>query len=215
MAESESGARRGTADRVFDLCFASFVSVLWNGGGRRESVTLVRRVQAVSDPKPGDRMARERRWGLCPAAGVAHSLYPTPPAAADFLLTLASPAQLHRTKVTAGVTTAVSGDFRPAVPSAVTRFLFQEKYEMPLIPKQKREVKRPITIKLEQSLAERLNSYARCLESSRDHVVGSIVRYVMDRDKDFAAWMPTTGNAGEHFNSGTGKQQETAAKAGS
>ena len=82
---------------------------------------------------------------------------------------------------------------------------------MPLIPKQKREVKRPITIKLEQSLAERLNSYARFLESSRDHVVGNIVRYVMDRDKDFAAWMTTTGDA----NPAGAKQQEIAAKAGS
>ena len=86
---------------------------------------------------------------------------------------------------------------------------------MPLIPKQKREIKRPITIKLEQSLAERLNSYARFLESSRDHVVGNIVRYVMDRDKDFAAWVITTGNAGEHVSSASGTQQETAAKAGS
>jgi len=82
---------------------------------------------------------------------------------------------------------------------------------MPLIAKQKREVKRPITIKLEQNLAERLNAYARFLESSRDHVVGSIVRYVMDRDKDFAVWMTTTGDAG----STTAKQQETAVKAGS
>ena len=60
---------------------------------------------------------------------------------------------------------------------------------MPLIPKQKREVKRPITIKLEQGVAERLNCYAQFLESSRDFVIGSIVQYVMDRDKDFAAYL--------------------------
>jgi len=117
--------------------------------------------------------------------------------------------------VTAEVTAVVSAHFRPAVTPAVTRFLFQEKYEMPLIAKQKREVKRPITIKLEQSLAERLNCYARFLESSRDHVVGSIVRYVMDRDKDFAAWMTTPGNAGAHADAAISKQQEAAAKVGS
>lgn len=86
---------------------------------------------------------------------------------------------------------------------------------MPLIARQKREVKRPITIKLEQGLAERLNLYARFLESSRDHVVGSIVQYVMDRDKDFAAYVIATRDGSPH--NGTAKEpvSGTAAKAGS
>jgi hypothetical protein len=77
---------------------------------------------------------------------------------------------------------------------------------MPLIQKQKREVRRPITIKLEESLAERLNSYVRFLDSSRDFVIGSIVKYVMDRDKDFAAYLAAGPD--------TGSEAETAAKAG-
>jgi hypothetical protein len=77
---------------------------------------------------------------------------------------------------------------------------------MPLIPKQKREVRRPITIKLEESLAERLNSYARFLDSSRDFVIGSIVKYVMDRDKDFAAYLAAKPDSGS--------EAETAAKTG-
>ena len=82
---------------------------------------------------------------------------------------------------------------------------------MPLIQKQKREVKRPVTIKLEESLAERLNSYARFLESSRDHVVGSIVQYVMDRDKDFAAYLAGKRNGSPEGEGTAG----TAVKAGS
>jgi hypothetical protein len=77
---------------------------------------------------------------------------------------------------------------------------------MPLIQKQQREVRRPITIKLEESLAERLNSYARFLDSSRDFVIGSIVKYVMDRDKDFAAYLAAKPDSGT--------EPVTAAKAG-
>lgn len=86
---------------------------------------------------------------------------------------------------------------------------------MPLIPRQKREVKRPITIKLEQGLAERLNSYARFLESSRDHVVASIVQYVMDRDRDFAAHLATTRSSNPPDGELKGAASGTAAKAGS
>ena len=86
---------------------------------------------------------------------------------------------------------------------------------MPLIQKQKREIKRPITIKLEQELAERLNSYARFLESSRDHVIGSIVKYVMDRDRDFAAYLAANRTASPAVDAAGGIESETAAKAGS
>ena len=85
---------------------------------------------------------------------------------------------------------------------------------MPLIQKQKREVKRAITIKLEESLADRLNSYARFLESSRDHVVGSIVQYVMDRDKDFAAHLVAMRNGNPDGGDSGGTTSGTAAKAG-
>jgi hypothetical protein len=132
--------------------------------------------QAVSDLKPGDRRAGERQRGLCPAAGVAHSLFLTLPPALPPLSDVPIYDQTHTTR----------GDRRsdrwrvrrlPASGHSHGHPIpLQEKYEMPLIQKQKREIKRPITVKLEQELAERLNSYARFLESSRDHVIGSIVK---------------------------------------
>lgn len=86
---------------------------------------------------------------------------------------------------------------------------------MPLIQKQRREVKRPITIKLEQSLAERLNCYARFLESSRDHVIGCIVQYVMDRDKDFAVHLAALQNGSERPERADGKRPQAIANSGS
>lgn len=83
---------------------------------------------------------------------------------------------------------------------------------MPLIPKQKREVKRPITIKLEETLADRLNWYAAFLESSRDHVVSGILQYVMDRDKDFAAYLAANGTGRPDVDR---DRTEAAAEAGS
>ncbi len=83
---------------------------------------------------------------------------------------------------------------------------------MPLIQKQKREVKRPITIKLEQNLADRLNWYAAFPESSRDRVVSGILQYVMDRDKDFAAYV-TANEPGS--SQGDKTPSATTAKAGS
>ena len=82
---------------------------------------------------------------------------------------------------------------------------------MPLIQKQKREVKRPITIKLEDGLADRLNSYVQFLESSRDYVVATILRYVMDRDKEFVAHLAAHGQSSQIPQS----KPEAAAKAGS
>ena len=56
---------------------------------------------------------------------------------------------------------------------------------MALISKEKKEVLKPVTIKLEEGLATRLDAYARYLESSRDYVIAEILKYVIDRDKEF------------------------------
>src|SRR4051812_28068717 len=95
MAEGEDSACRQGPDCVFNLCIAALVCVLRDGGGRREPVIGAGRVQSVSDLKPGDRMAGERTWGLCPASGVAHRLYPTPPPAVRFLLNVSLSEQFH------------------------------------------------------------------------------------------------------------------------
>jgi hypothetical protein len=132
--------------------------------------------QAVSDLKPGDRRAGERQRGLCPAAGVAHSLFSTLPPA---LAPLSDVPIYDQTHTTRGDRRSDRWRVRRLPASGHSHghpIPLQEKYEMRLIQKQKREIKRPITVKLEQELAERLNSYARFLESSRDHVIGSIVK---------------------------------------
>ncbi len=84
---------------------------------------------------------------------------------------------------------------------------------MPLIEKQKREARRPVTIKLEQRLADRLSSYVRFLESSRDHVVGSILRYVMDRDKDFVAHLAISAQNSMLGQNGVEETRNEAGKA--
>ncbi len=83
---------------------------------------------------------------------------------------------------------------------------------MPLIQKEKKEVFKTIPIKFEESLAERILAYANFLESSKDYVVSEAIRYIIDRDKDFAARNKTRTTK---ENSKPGKQPvESSAKAG-
>ena len=56
---------------------------------------------------------------------------------------------------------------------------------MPLIKKQKKEVLKPVTIRIEEALLNRLTQYAAYLDSSREYVISEAIRYVVDRDKDF------------------------------
>ena len=57
---------------------------------------------------------------------------------------------------------------------------------MPLIKKQKKEVLKPVTIRIEEGLLNRLTEYAAYLDSSREYVIGEAIRYVVDRDKEFS-----------------------------
>lgn len=66
---------------------------------------------------------------------------------------------------------------------------------MPLITKEKKEVFKTIPIKFEETLAERFLAYAEFLDSSKDHVVGEAMRYIMDRDKEFAAYLAANGQS--------------------
>ena len=155
------------------------------------------------------------RGGFAPRPGSLTACFRPCLPPCDLVLTFRFTVRTTQRRVTAEVTAGVSGHFQRAVTRTVTPFRFREKYEMPLIQKQKREVKRPITVKLEQDLAERLNTYARFLESSRDHVIGSIVKYVMDRDRDFAAYVAANKTAGSVAEGAGAIESETAAKAGS
>lgn len=67
---------------------------------------------------------------------------------------------------------------------------------MPLIDKEVKETSIALTVRIETSLAERLKEYSEYLESSQAHVVAESIKYVMDRDKEFAARgaAPQNGN---------------------
>ena len=57
---------------------------------------------------------------------------------------------------------------------------------MPLIKKQKKEVLKPLTIRIEEGLLNRVTEYASYLDSSREYMIGEAIRYILDRDKEFS-----------------------------
>ena len=60
---------------------------------------------------------------------------------------------------------------------------------MPLITRPPAATDREtINVRLERDLKESLRLYAEFLGSTRDYVIGSAVRRVVDRDKEFLAW---------------------------
>jgi predicted transcriptional regulator len=87
---------------------------------------------------------------------------------------------------------------------------------MPLIQKEKKDVLKTIPIKFEEGLADRVQAYANFLESSRDYVVSEAVRYIMDRDREFAAHMSVAGPASQKLKQTRTGQPPTgsSAKAG-
>lgn len=76
--------------------------------------------QVVSDLKHGDRRPGERLQGLCPAAGVAHNLFPTLPPAVSGLCDGRIYGQTHSSTVTAEVTGSVTRLFGRGVTTVVT-----------------------------------------------------------------------------------------------
>ncbi len=72
---------------------------------------------------------------------------------------------------------------------------------MPLIKKQKTEVLKRFTVRLEAGLLDQLSAYAEYLESSKDHVIAEAVKYIIDRDKDFAQNVPQSSHQISHQNS--------------
>ncbi len=57
---------------------------------------------------------------------------------------------------------------------------------MSLIKREKKEVLTQIRVRIEEGLLAELDRYATHLESSRDHVIAEAVRYILQRDKEFA-----------------------------
>ena len=86
---------------------------------------------------------------------------------------------------------------------------------MALIKKQKNLVLKRLSVRIEEGLYHRLTGYADYLASSKDHVIAEAIRYIIDRDKDFAEMQPQTpprivgGNVGAN----EGEARHKAAKA--
>lgn len=57
---------------------------------------------------------------------------------------------------------------------------------MPIVQKEPTFVKREIRI--EQSVSELLDDYARFIESRADHVVNSVLKRVLTKDRDYKRW---------------------------
>lgn len=57
---------------------------------------------------------------------------------------------------------------------------------MPIVPKEPTIVKREI--RLEQSVNELLDDYARFIESRADHVVNSVLKKTLAKDRDYKRW---------------------------
>lgn len=62
------------------------------------------------------------------------------------------------------------------------------------IPKQTRLTRERVEVKLEQSLARRLEHYCEYLESDRDYVIAQALEIVFRKDKDFGDWLDARKN---------------------
>ena len=61
---------------------------------------------------------------------------------------------------------------------------------MSLIKKEKKEVLKRLTVRIDSELLNRLTAYASHMDSSRDYVIAEAVRYIIDRDREFAQNLP-------------------------
>ena len=77
---------------------------------------------------------------------------------------------------------------------------------MPLIEREVKETTVRVTFSLETSLSERLKEYAEYLESTQNHIVSECLKYVIDRDKEFAARAAVSSSSSAHTNGRAVKQ---------
>jgi hypothetical protein len=57
------------------------------------------------------------------------------------------------------------------------------------IPRQPRQTRERLEIKLERSLLQNLERYCEYLESDRDYVIGCLLQIVFRKDKGFGDWL--------------------------
>jgi len=66
---------------------------------------------------------------------------------------------------------------------------------MALIAKELKIERETVPLRLPKELAVKIGLYAQFIESSRDYVVTQVLQYVIDRDREFAAWLKEHGAA--------------------
>lgn len=66
---------------------------------------------------------------------------------------------------------------------------------MALIARELKVERETVPFRLPKELAVKVGLYAQFLESGRDYVVTQVLHYVIDRDREFAAWLSEHGAA--------------------
>jgi hypothetical protein len=63
------------------------------------------------------------------------------------------------------------------------------------IPKQPKQTRERLEVKLEQSLLQKLEQYCQYLDSDREYVLACVLQVLFRKDKGFAEWLESQGHA--------------------
>jgi bacterioferritin (cytochrome b1) len=63
------------------------------------------------------------------------------------------------------------------------------------IPKQPKQTRERLEVKLEQSLLQKLERYCQYLDSDREYVLACMLQVVFKKDKGFAEWLESHDQA--------------------
>jgi hypothetical protein len=63
------------------------------------------------------------------------------------------------------------------------------------IPKQAKQTRERLEVKLEQSLIQKLERYCQYLDSDREYVLACMLQVVFKKDKGFAEWLMSQDQA--------------------
>jgi hypothetical protein len=61
------------------------------------------------------------------------------------------------------------------------------------IPKQPKQTRERLEVKIDRTVIEQLDAYCRFKESERDWVVAQILGFIFRKDRAFTAWCETHG----------------------
>ena len=63
------------------------------------------------------------------------------------------------------------------------------------IPKQPKQTRERLEVKLEQSLVQKLERYCQYLDSDREYVLACVLQVLFKKDKGFAEWLASQDQA--------------------